>query len=136
MSGSRKPYAIWSTSWFRVSSWARRRQPAPPVFRVRKMFVPIRTAWLLLSRAAGETSRQMKQALHRHVYSSPMLEADRQVSISRLTRMFVYLMDHPQHLPPQDEGGSTPLPRVVCDYLAGMTDRYFFRVYETLFAAL
>jgi len=87
------------------------------------------------SDAAGGTSRQMKQALHRHVYSSPMLQADREESISRLTRMFGYLMENPDRLPTQEDGDATPLHRAVCDYLAGMTDRYFFRVYEKLFGA-
>ena len=41
-------------------------------------------------------------------------------------------MAHPESLPPQyrekarDEG----LPRVICDYIAGMTDPFIFEQYE------
>lgn len=83
--------------------------------------------------AAAETSRLMKQSLHRHVYSSPMLQSDRQTSIGRLTRMFDYLLEHPENLPQQDEDEiPVPPPRAACDYIAGMTDRYFLRVYDKL----
>ncbi|MCU1329784.1 MAG: putative deoxyguanosinetriphosphate triphosphohydrolase [Bryobacterales bacterium] len=85
------------------------------------------------TRSTGETSRLMKQSLHRHVYSSPTLHADRETSITRLTRLFDYLLENPDKLPAQDEDAD-PVPphRAVCDYLAGMTDRYFFRVYDKL----
>jgi len=82
--------------------------------------------------AVAETSRLMKQCLHGNVYSSPMLQADRQASIERLTRMFEYLMENPDKLPGQEVGISLPIHRSVCDFIAGMTDRYFFRVYERL----
>ena len=76
----------------------------------------------------------MKQSLHRHVYSSATLRTDREASIDRLTRMFDYLLAHPEALPSQDDEEAAPVPlhRAVCDYLAGMTDRYFLRMYEKL----
>jgi dGTPase len=86
------------------------------------------------TKAAGETSRLLKQSLHRHVYSSATLRTDREASIARLTRMFDYLLAHPEALPPQDDEEALPVPlhRAVCDYLAGMTDRYFLRMYDKL----
>ena len=85
---------------------------------------------------AAETSRLMKRCLHANVYSSPTLSADRQASIERLTRMFLHLMDHPELLPPQDEDAPLPLERAVCDFIAGMTDRYFFKTYEKYFGSV
>jgi dGTPase len=78
------------------------------------------------------TSRQLKSFLYRNVYTSGTLGQDRQESIARLTRMFVYLMEHPEEAPGLDPG-KQPRYRAVCDYIAGMTDRYFFRIYSGLF---
>jgi dGTPase len=54
-----------------------------------------------------------------------------------LTNLFGAYVEQPQQLPPElqakvgSEGYS--LPRVVCDYLAGMTDRYAIQEYRRLF---
>ncbi|MES1262040.1 MAG: dGTP triphosphohydrolase [Acidobacteriota bacterium] len=84
------------------------------------------------SNEAAGTSAQLKRFLFENVYSSEALDADRRASGERLTRMFEYLMAHPEKVPGAMESGKAP-HRAVCDYIAGMTDRYFFRVYEDLF---
>ena len=77
---------------------------------------------------AAATSLALKQFLYRHVYSSPALAEDRRQSIERLGHLFEHLMAHPELVP----GTEQPLHRAVCDYIAGMTDGYFQRVYNTL----
>jgi dGTPase len=74
----------------------------------------------------------LKRFLFAEVYSSEALERDRRESVDRLTRMFEYLIVHPEAVPGLDESGRSA-HRAVCDFIAGMTDRYFFRVYESLF---
>ena len=81
---------------------------------------------------AAETSRDLKRFLHKRVYSSDALAEDRCRSMERLARLFEYLMAHPEHLPGNDESEPKPLHRAVCDYIAGMTDGYFLRVYSAL----
>ena len=41
-------------------------------------------------------------------------------------------MDNPESLPQsyQEKATQEPLPRVVCDYIAGMTDTYIYEQYE------
>jgi dGTPase len=68
------------------------------------------------------TSTQIKRLLMADVYSSRALELDRRESIAKLDRMFEYLLTSGQ--PPRD----------ICNLIAGMTDRYFLRYYDTLFA--
>ncbi len=75
-----------------------------------------------------ETSLQLKRFLLANVYSSEALEQDRRDSIAKLDRMFEYLLEHP-------EGICGPAPRDVCNFIAGMTDRYFLHLYDTLFAS-
>ncbi len=85
---------------------------------------------------AGATSRQLKQFLFRHVYSSHDLAEDRVRSMARLTEMFGHLMAHPELLPGGEDASQRPAPhslqRAVCDYLASMTDGYFLRTYTAL----
>jgi dGTPase len=76
-----------------------------------------------------ETSILFKRFLYRNVYSSDILERDRRDSTEKLDRVFDYLLAHPEKL----SSGSGP--RDVCDFIAGMTDRYFLRFHDNLFAA-
>ncbi|MDP9055508.1 MAG: dNTP triphosphohydrolase [Acidobacteriota bacterium] len=80
-----------------------------------------------------ETSLQLKHFLMRNVYCSEALEADRRDSIAKLDRMFGYLLEHPEKVP----GGETSseLHRAVCNFIAGMTDRYFLRLYDLVFGS-
>jgi dGTPase len=94
---------------------------------------PYRIARFTVNTAA--TSRELKSVLHRHVYSSAALAEGREYSMDRLARLFGHLMAHPELLPGSDEDDdreSKPLHRAVCDYIAGMTDGYFSRVYTAL----
>lgn len=54
-----------------------------------------------------------------------------------LTLLFRAYVEQPQQLPPETQsrasGGDAPLQRVVCDYLAGMTDRYAIQEHRRLF---
>lgn len=67
-----------------------------------------------------DTSRELKAFLHRNVYSSEALAADRKYSIDLLTQVFNLLV------------AKGDAPRNVCDFIAGMTDRYFLRYCESL----
>lgn len=82
--------------------------------------------------AARETSHLFKRFLLRNVYSSEVLEKDRGDSTGKLTRVFDYLLAHPEKLP-ADRDPAVPLHRAVCDFIAGMTDRYFLRFHDALF---
>ncbi len=79
---------------------------------------PVRLA-CFSSEALG-TSRELKAFLFRNVYSTAALDEDRRNSIARLKQLFETLVAR----------GDTP--RTVCDFIAGMTDRYFLRYYESL----
>jgi dGTPase len=80
---------------------------------------------------ARETSLRTKKFLLENVYASPELEKGRLESTEKLERMFLFLMEHPEKFSSSAE--DIPLHRHVCDFIAGMTDRYFLRFYEALF---
>jgi dGTPase len=82
------------------------------------------------TREARETSMQLKRFLYTNVYASEALEQDRRESITKLERLFSYLVEHPEQIPGERSG---PIHRTVCNFIAGMTDRYFLRFYDGLF---
>src|SRR5665213_2701100 len=79
-----------------------------------------------------QTSVALKRFLLGNVYSSEALECARRESIAKLGRLFEYLLGHPEKIPAGAASGD-PLHRTVCDFIAGMTDRYFLRFYDALF---
>jgi dGTPase len=87
---------------------------------------------------AALASRELKSFLHRHVYSSPALEADRRSSIAMMAELFEFFLKHPDRLPePYCETAAIEAPhRVVCDYIAGMTDGFFRRTYDQMLSAI
>ncbi len=83
---------------------------------------------------AREINAGLKRFLHERVYGTPALLEERRVAMGRVGELFEFFLAHPERLP---EGygerlESAPVHRVVCDYVAGMTDRFFVRSYEEL----
>jgi len=76
---------------------------------------------------AVETERkQLKDFLYRNVYYSPGLLTDKATAEQTLTELFDFFLNSPGELPEgyYEKSGQEPLHRVVCDYIAGMTDSY------------
>jgi dGTPase len=84
---------------------------------------------------AADSSRQIKRFLLDKVYTSPELQADRARSMALIGELFRFFMDRPERLPEpyRVQSGAEPLHRVVCGYIAGMTDSFFGRVYSSAF---
>jgi dGTPase len=84
--------------------------------------------------AAQNTSRELKTFLHRHLYSSPVLEESRHHSAAMMAQLFQFLLDHPDRLPDdyRERAEAEPPHRLVCDYIAGMTDSFFHRTFEQM----
>lgn len=78
----------------------------------------------------------LKDFLFQRVYLNPEAKSE-EPRAQRLIRMlFEHFLEHPEQISAEyrrlvDLG--EPLPRVVCDFLAGMTDRYAVRFAEALF---
>jgi dGTPase len=81
---------------------------------------------------AAEVSRALKRLLHSRVYDSSLLGEDRTHSRAMIGELFQWFLAHPERLPEpyRQTALAEPAHRVVCDYIAGMTDSFFRRVYE------
>ena len=85
-----------------------------------------------LSPEAEAERRQTKDFLYQNLYFSPALEPEKADAERIITELFHLWMKQPQKLPPsyQEKAESEPLARIVCDYIAGMTDTYINEQYE------
>ncbi len=88
--------------------------------------------------SAAQAAVDLRRFLHRFMYGSAVLEADRKAATRRIGRMFESFLERPDRLPPNytEAALTAPLHRVVCDYIAGMTDPYFDRIYSSEVATL
>jgi dGTPase len=84
--------------------------------------------------AATETNRALKRFLFGWVYSTPALLEERRVACAGIAALFEHLMRHTEELPEAYLERSRDLSpqRVVCDYIAGMTDGFFRRTAKRL----
>jgi dGTPase len=87
-----------------------------------------------LTADAKEVNGQLRRFLSAHLYSHPDLVRDRELAVHKLGQLFDYLIEHPDRVSSgYRENLKEERPeRVVCDYLAGMTDAYFQKVYSEL----
>ena len=72
---------------------------------------------------------QLKNFLRSRVYNAEGLALDREQSAARISALFDFFMAHPDRLPVNylEDSACQPLHRRVCDYNAGMTDRFLLR---------
>ena len=82
-----------------------------------------------MTEVPAETNRALKLFLMEHVYSTPPLVAERGIACDGIARLFAFFLQHPDELPEAHRERMETLPphRVVCDYIAGMTDGFFRR---------
>jgi dGTPase len=78
--------------------------------------------------------KQSKDFLYENLYFSSALAAEKDDAERVVGELFTFWMDHPEALPhnyrDKVEKKEDSLPRVICDYIAGMTDNFIFEQYE------
>jgi dGTPase len=76
----------------------------------------------------------LKKLLHAHLYNHPAIVGDRERSVEALAQLFEFYVEHPDAMPKAytELAQRTPIYRVVCDYVAGMTDHYLLRQHAEL----
>ena len=82
----------------------------------------------------GATMR-LRSFLFENVYTNPEAKGEEGRAEALLEALYHYFIAHPDELPKEylptvkNEG----VPRAVCDYLSGMTDRYAINLYKSIF---
>ena len=83
---------------------------------------------------AASENVALKKFLLARLYNHPFIVMDRERSVEALGQLFEYYFDHPEAMPKSytELTQHTPRHRVVCDYIAGMTDHYLLRQHSDL----
>src|SRR5271156_6147834 len=91
---------------------------------------PVRLA--AFSPTVDAERQQTKDFLHENLYYSPALAEEKNDAERIVAELFAFWMNHPETLPPnyQEKAKQESLPRIVCDYIAGMTDHFIYEQYE------
>jgi len=79
----------------------------------------------------------LKKFLVERLYNQPAIVMDRQRSVEALGQLFEFYLDHPEAMPKSyaEMAQHAPRHRVVCDYIAGMTDHFLLRQHQDLLGA-
>jgi dGTPase len=85
-----------------------------------------------LGQVAEQERRATKEFLYRKLYFSPALDAEKDNAERVISDLFEAWMSNPETLPQsyREQAEHEPLARIVCDYIAGMTDHYILEQYE------
>ena len=83
------------------------------------------------SDAMRAESTEMKRFLFRNLYRHPQVMETTDRAAVVVKDLFAFLMAHPEEIG-EERASTSSLPRVVADYIAGMTDRFAIREHERL----
>ena len=81
------------------------------------------------SPAVAKLNGDLKRFLFARLYSQPTIVEDRDRSVVALDALFSFFLDDPKRMPLQYAklAAQHPPYRVICDYIAGMTDHFLLR---------
>ncbi len=81
------------------------------------------------SHDVAEENAALKRFLWARVYSLPAIAEERDRSVRAVEELFRFFLAHPDRMPPHyaEEALREPPHRVICDYIAGMTDQFLLR---------
>lgn len=88
-----------------------------------------------LSPEVDTALQDLRSFLFENVYRNPIAKGQETKAQSMLKRLYDYYFNNPDALPPdfQPQMSFDGLERIVCDYVAGMTDHYAVDKYTELF---
>jgi dGTPase len=86
---------------------------------------------------AARQNAELKRFLFANLYDQPAIVEDRERSVDALEQLFRYYLERPEAMPKYyaEQAQREPRHRVVCDYIAGMTDHFLLRQHRELVGA-
>jgi dGTPase len=92
---------------------------------------------IVMSDEIGKSMTALREYMFKNVYLNPLAKGQEKKAKEMLIQLYEYYLKHLDEMPEEyiwliEEKGQKP-ERVVCDYIAGMTDQYSVRKFEELF---
>src|SRR5438045_3137401 len=82
-----------------------------------------------------ELNWELRDYLYEHLYYNPVVHEPNQRAVRMMEQLFQYYLEHPEEVGAQSRKRIRKIGRhrAVCDYIAGMTDRYVIQEYNRVF---
>ena len=82
-----------------------------------------------------ELNLELRNYLYENLYYNPVVHEPNQRAVRMMEQLFHYYLEHPREVGAQSRRRikKIGLHRAVCDYIAGMTDRYVIQEHHRLF---
>ncbi|WP_343209626.1 deoxyguanosinetriphosphate triphosphohydrolase [Anaerolentibacter hominis] len=91
---------------------------------------------IIMSDEVQRSMYQLRQYMFEHVYTNPDAKGEEHKAEGMVEYLFYHYMEHPESLPEKYihmmENKNQTKQRVVCDYIAGMTDRFAMAQFKEL----
>ena len=85
--------------------------------------------------AIQEATDELRAFLFEAVYKNPVAKSEEGKAKGVVAALFTYFSEHPEKMPALYYGNieKEGVPRCVCDFISGMTDRYAIETYTELY---
>ncbi|RJP30712.1 MAG: deoxyguanosinetriphosphate triphosphohydrolase [Actinobacteria bacterium] len=88
---------------------------------------------ILLSPEVEAALDELRTFLFDRVYIGSVAKVEEGKAIKVLRNLFAFYLEHPEEMPGEFQGGDEEISIRVCDYVAGMSDRYAIRKHNDHF---
>ena len=89
------------------------------------------------SEPLGRLNAELREYLYKNLYFNPEVHEPNRRAVRMLEQLFTYYLEHPMEIGElsRKRAEHEGWPRAICDYLAGMTDRYALLEHQRIFAS-
>ena len=90
---------------------------------------------IVMDPETAEATLELREFLFKNVYTNPIAKGEEGKAEELVAALYRYFVENPERLPDEQKRWleSDGVERSVCDYIAGMTDRYAVTLYRQLF---
>ncbi len=91
--------------------------------------------WLTMSKETLKATESLREWLFAKVYENPLIRSEFDKAVKVVNDLYQYLVQHPEQFGrlSQKKEFRFGIDQEVCDFIAGMTDRYALSLYQDLF---
>ena len=90
-----------------------------------------------MSEEIGDTLMELRKFMFEHVYLNPIAKSEEEKAIKLVQNLYEYYSEHFEELPERElrraEEREDARERIICDYIAGMTDNYAVKKFQEIF---
>lgn len=89
-----------------------------------------------MSKEVSEGMRQLRRLMFENVYKNPVAKKEEKKAKDMIRQLYGYYLEHPQKMSGEYQklvGQGESVPRVVCDYVSGMTDQFSIEKFKEIF---